>query len=161
MNLHEYQGKTLFSQYSIPVPKGETITSTDDIERVANSVGAGPWVVKAQVYAGGRGKAGGVKLLNNLEEMKSFAEALLGSRLITHQSGPEGQPVNTLLIEAPSEIARELYLACVVDRASERIVFMASEAGGMDIEQVAADTPEKILKAAVHPAAGLHGLSVP
>ncbi|RTZ58646.1 MAG: ADP-forming succinate--CoA ligase subunit beta [Gammaproteobacteria bacterium] len=157
MNLHEYQGKNLFRLYGIPVPDGEPVTSASEVEEVAKSVSAGPWVVKAQVYAGGRGKAGGVKLLDNIEQVKPFAESLLGSRLVTHQSGPDGQPVNTLLVEAPSDIDRELYLACVVDRASERMVFMASQAGGMDIEQVAAETPEKILKTAVHPAAGLQG----
>ena len=155
MNLHEYQAKQLFSEYGIPVPNGLPVTSAAEAVEAAGSLGGKLWVVKAQVHAGGRGKAGGVKLCRNLDEVKAAAEGMLGRQLVTHQTGPEGLPINTLLIEAGSDIARELYLSVLVDRSREQVVFMASAAGGMDIEEVAARTPEKIFRVWVHPAAGI------
>jgi succinyl-CoA synthetase beta subunit len=155
MNLHEYQSKQLFAQFGIPVPKGTAATSGAEAEKAARDLEGDLWVVKAQVHAGGRGKGGGVKLVRSPEEAAAAAEAMLGTRLVTHQTGPEGLPVNTVLVEAGSDIARELYLSALVDRSQERIVFMASAAGGMDIEEVAATEPEKIFSVAVHPAAGL------
>lgn len=155
MNLHEYQAKGLFAEYGIAVPGGQVACSLAEAERAAQALGGERWVVKAQVHAGGRGKAGGVKLVSSLDELKQEADRLLGSRLVTHQSSAEGQPVNQLLIEAVSGIARELYLAAVVDRASRRVVFMASPDGGMDIEEVAASTPERIHTVTVDPVVGL------
>jgi succinyl-CoA synthetase beta subunit len=155
MNLHEYQAKGVFAEYGIPVPQGQVASSVTEAEHAAQALGGGRWVVKAQVHAGGRGKAGGVKLVSSMSELKSEADRLLGSRLVTHQSGAEGQPINQLLIEGVSDIARELYLSVVVDRGSRRVVFMASTEGGMDIEEVAANTPEKIISVAVDPIVGL------
>jgi succinyl-CoA synthetase beta subunit len=155
MNLHEYQSKLLFADYGIPVPEGQVAGTPAEAKAAATKLGGHLWVVKAQVHAGGRGKAGGVKLARNLTEVKEIAAALLGTRLVTHQTGPEGLPINTVLVEAASPIARELYLSLLVDRASECIVYIASAAGGMDIEAVAASTPERIFRTAVHPAAGL------
>jgi len=155
MNLHEYQSKQLFARYGIPVPPGYPAHTADDALEAAKDLGGDGWVIKAQVHAGGRGKAGGVKLARKLAEVKEIAAALLGSRLVTPQTGPEGLPVNTVLVEAASRIERELYLSLLVDRASERIVYIASAAGGMDIEAVAASTPERIFRTIVHPAAGL------
>lgn len=155
MNLHEYQSKRLFRQYDIPVPKGLPARTPDDAASAARELGGQVWVVKAQVHAGGRGKAGGVRLVTSVDEVKKAALDMLGSTLITRQTGPEGLPIHTVIVEVGSEIARELYLSLVVDRASERISFMASAAGGMDIEEVAAGEPEKIQALSVHPAAGL------
>ena len=155
MNLHEYQAKQLFAEYGIPVPDGCVAASSADAVAAVDELGGDLWVVKAQVHAGGRGKAGGVKLARSRDEVREHAEALLGTQLITHQSGPEGLPIDTVYVEAGSTIERELYLSLVVDRDSESVVIMASSAGGMDIETVAADTPEQILTAALHPAAGL------
>ena len=155
MNLHEYQAKGLFADYGIAVPKGQVACSLAEAEHAAQALGGERWVVKAQVHAGGRGKAGGVKLVSSIGELKQEADRLLGTRLVTHQSSAEGQPVNQLLIEAVSAIARELYLAAVIDRSSRRVVFMASAAGGMDIEEVAANTPEQIHSVAVDPVVGL------
>ncbi len=155
MNLHEYQAKGLFAEYGIAVPESRVACSLVEAEHAAQALGGERWVVKAQVHAGGRGKAGGVKLVEGLDELKTTADALLGTRLVTHQSGAEGQPVNQLLIESVGDIARELYLSMVVDRASERVVFMASSEGGMDIEEVAAATPEKIVTVAIDPTVGL------
>ena len=155
MNLHEYQSKQLFSEYGIPVPHGIAARTADDAAKAAQDIGGDLWVVKAQVHAGGRGKAGGVKLCETPAAAGEAAEAMLGSTLVTPQTGAEGLPVNAVIVEAGSGIARELYLSLVVDRAHERVVFMASAAGGMDIEEVAAATPEKIFTVAVHPAAGL------
>ncbi len=157
MNLHEYQAKRLFADYGIPVPAGRTAASAAEARQAAHDIGGDAWVVKAQVHAGGRGKAGGVKRVESPDQAEMVAGQLLGSRLVTHQSGPEGQPVNQVLVEAVSAIARELYLGAVVDRASRRITFMASSAGGMDIEEVAATHPAKILTVAVDPVAGLQG----
>lgn len=155
MNLHEYQSKALFAEYGIPVPKGEVATTPEAAKAAAERLGGDVWVVKAQVHAGGRGKAGGVKLARSLAEVADYAKGMLGTRLVTHQSGPEGLPVDSVYVETGSAIERELYLSLVVDRASERVAIMASAAGGMDIEEVAATTPEKIVTLTIHPAAGL------
>ena len=157
MNLHEYQAKQLFARYGIPVPNGTAASTLDEALNAARELGGEQWVVKAQVHAGGRGKAGGVKLVKSQDELSEFANKLLGSRLVTGQSGGSGLPINTVLVESTANIARELYLGALIDRASKRLVFMASSAGGMDIEEVAATTPEKILKVAVDPVAGLQG----
>ena len=155
MNLHEYQAKELFGQYGIAVPQGRVVASIGEAERAVQTVGGRRWVVKAQVHAGGRGKAGGVKLVDGVDALKQAVDGLLGSRLVTHQSGAAGQPVNQVLVEGTCDIARELYLGMVVDRARQRVVFMASSAGGMDIEEVAATAPERIMTVAVDPVAGL------
>jgi succinyl-CoA synthetase beta subunit len=155
VNLHEYQSKALFAEYGIPVPQGRVAQSPNEAARAASVLGGDVWVVKAQVHAGGRGKAGGVQLSRSVSEVEQHAKALLGSRLVTHQSGPEGLPVDYVYVEAGSDIQRELYLSLLVDRSKERIAIMASSAGGMDIEAVAVETPEKILTLTVHPAAGL------
>ena len=157
MTLHEYQSHQLFAEYEIPIPKGIAARTGDDAEKAAREIGGSLWVVKAQVHAGGRGKAGGVKLAESPEAVREAAEAMLGTHIATHQTGPEGLPVNTVLVEAGSRIDRELYLSLLVDRETERVVFMASAAGGMDIEEVAATEPEKIFTVGVHPAAGLQG----
>ena len=155
MNLHEYQSKQLFARYGIPVPAGYPAHTADDALEAAKDLGGSGWVIKAQVHAGGRGKAGGVKLVRELGQVKEVAAAMLGTRLVTPQTGAEGLPINTVLVEAASQITRELYLSLLVDRATERIVCIASAAGGMDIEAVAARTPERIFRTVVHPAAGL------
>jgi succinyl-CoA synthetase beta subunit len=155
MNLHEYQAKQLFARYGVPVTRGEMATTPRQAAAAADRLGGDVWVVKAQVHAGGRGKAGGVKIARSSEEVHEAANAMLGTRLVTKQTGPEGLPVNEVFVEAGSEIERELYLSLLVDRSRERIAIMASEDGGMDIEEVAAKTPERIISVAVHPAAGL------
>ncbi|MCS4503411.1 ADP-forming succinate--CoA ligase subunit beta [Arhodomonas aquaeolei] len=155
MNLHEFQAKHLFTQYGIAIPKGYVARSGDEARSAAEKLGGSVWVVKAQVHAGGRGKAGGVKLAKSLDEVVQYTESMLGERLVTHQTDDKGLPINAVMIEQGLNIERELYLGAVVDRASKRITFMASEAGGMDIEEVAASTPEKILTVKVSPAAGL------
>jgi len=155
MNLHEYQAKQLFGEYDIPLPAGMPATSITEALVAGETLGGDAWVVKAQVHAGGRGKAGGVKKVNSRAELEATAASLLGTRLVTHQSGPGGQPVEKLLIEMPCNIARELYLACLVDRVRERVVVIASIEGGVDIEAVAAKAPEKIMKEFVDPVAGL------
>jgi succinyl-CoA synthetase beta subunit len=155
MNLHEYQSKQLFAQYGIPVPEGIPAQDAEGAAAAAAKLGGDLWVVKAQVHAGGRGKGGGVKLVRSPEEAGEAARGMIGQRLVTHQTGPEGLPINTVLVEKGSAIQRELYLSLLVDRAQERVVFMASAAGGMDIEEVAATEPQKIITVAVHPAAGL------
>jgi succinyl-CoA synthetase beta subunit len=154
MNLHEYQSKALFAEYGVPVPKGQVATTPAEAKAAATALGGNLWVVKAQVHAGGRGKAGGVKLAKSVAEVEAHAKAMLGTRLVTHQSGAEGLPIDYVYVEAGSGIERELYLSLVVDRSAERIAVMASAAGGMDIEEVAHKTPEKILTLALHPAAG-------
>ncbi|MBY8965492.1 ADP-forming succinate--CoA ligase subunit beta [Algiphilus sp.] len=154
MNLHEYQAKELFERYGIPVPKGKLADQPNAVRQAAKELG-GRVVVKAQVHAGGRGKAGGVKLVDDPDAASDAASAMLGERLVTHQTGPGGLPIGSVWVEEPSEIARELYLSALVDRGSERIVFMASPDGGMDIEEVAAKTPERIRSVHVDPAAGL------
>jgi succinyl-CoA synthetase beta subunit len=155
LNLHEYQSKALFADFGIPVPEGRIAATAEQAVAAAEALGGELWVVKAQVHAGGRGKAGGVKLARSTDEVAQHAEAMLGTQLVTHQSGPEGLPIDTVYVEQGSSIDRELYLSLLVDRDSERVVIMASAAGGMDIEQVAKETPEQILTAALHPAAGL------
>ena len=155
MNLHEYQSKKLFADFGIPVPIGHAVDNPDDAAAAAEKIGGKLWVVKAQVHAGGRGKAGGVKLARSKDEVRAYAKEMLGTQLVTHQSGPEGLPVNVVYVETGSEIARELYLSMLVDREAKQVAFIASAAGGMDIEQVAADTPEQIFSVAVSPDAGL------
>jgi len=155
MNLHEYQSKQLFRDYQIPVPNGHPATSAEEAVQAAEKLGGKLWVVKAQVHAGGRGKGGGVKLVRSLDEVREAAAGMLGKRLVTHQTGPEGLPIHAVIVESGSDIKRELYLSLLVDRSQERVVFMASADGGMDIEEVAAKTPERIITIAVDPAAGL------
>ena len=155
MNLHEYQAKQLFAEYGIPVPRGIAAKSPRAAVDAANELGGDFWVVKAQVHAGGRGKAGGVKLARSTDEVHRYAQDMLGKQLVTHQSGPDGLPVNIVYVEQGSDIERELYLSMLVDREVSRIAFIASAAGGMDIEQVAAETPEKIFSIAIAPDAGL------
>lgn len=155
MNLHEYQAKQLFAQYGVPVLKGAAAKSVAEAEAAANSLGGNGWVIKAQIHAGGRGKAGGVKLVKNVDELKATAQKYLGSRLVTHQTDAKGLPINTVLIESLCDIEKELYVSLLVDRASERIVVMASAMGGMDIEEVAATNPEALIKIFVDPAVGL------
>ena len=151
MNLHEYQAKSLFSDYGIPVPSGQVISSVSELKGFKGDA----WVVKAQVHAGGRGKGGGVKLVNNAEELEEAARGLLGGQLVTHQTGPQGLPIDKLLVESPCDIAKELYLGSLVDRSRNQLVFIASSMGGMDIEAVAASDPDKILQVAVDPVSGL------
>ena len=155
MNLHEYQAKDLFASYGIPVPPHRVIRELSELEGALDALGGERWVVKAQAHAGGRGKAGGVRLTSGREETRNAVAALLGSRLVTFQTGPEGKPVNEVLVETPCDIARELYLGMVVDRARRRVTVMASTEGGVEIEEVAAATPERILRAAIHPLVGL------
>jgi len=155
LNLHEYQAKALFAKFGIPVPKGRVAVTPAEAIAAAEALGGEIWIVKAQVHAGGRGKAGGIRLARTVSAVGEHAEALLGTQLVTHQSGPEGLPIDTVYVEAAAAIERELYLSLLVDRSAERVVIMASAAGGMDIEAVAADTPEQILTATLHPAAGL------
>ena len=155
MNLHEYQSKRLFAKYGIAVPRGIPAETADAAVSAAEELGGKLWVVKAQVHAGGRGKAGGVKLAKTLDEVRDAAEGMLGTQLVTHQSGPEGLPVNIVYVEEGSEIDRELYLSMLVDREVSRIAFIASAAGGMDIEKVAEETPEQIFSVAIAPDAGL------
>ena len=155
MNLHEYQAKALFAKFDIPVPEGRVAVTPAEAIAAAEALGGEIWIVKAQVHAGGRGKAGGIRLARTVNAVGEYAEALLGTQLVTHQSGPEGLPIDTVYVEAAATIERELYLSLLVDRSAERVVIMASAAGGMDIEAVAANTPEQILTATLHPAAGL------
>ena len=154
MNLHEYQGKALFREYGLPVSDGVACDTTEEVLAAAKQIGGDMWVVKAQVHAGGRGKAGGVKLVKTEAEIREFCERHIGSRLVTYQTEASGQPVSKILIESCSDIANELYLGAVVDRSTRRIVFMASTEGGVEIEKVAEETPEKILKAAIDPLVG-------
>lgn len=157
MNIHEYQAKQLFNATGIPVPDGRTASSASEAQAAATTLGGERWVVKAQVHAGGRGKVGGVKLASSLEEVSDYTKQMLGSRLVTKQTGAEGLPINSVLIEKTYPIKREFYLGLLVDRSCERLVFIASSAGGMDIEEVAESSPEKIIQTCVHPAAGLQG----
>lgn len=155
MNLHEYQAKKVFADYGIPVPQNAVIKSIDEIESAIRELGGADWMVKAQVHAGGRGKAGGVIRASTHEEVRAFAEKMLGKKLVTFQTDSKGQPVSALLLEQPSNIKRELYLSALVDRTRKRVVIIASEAGGMNIEEVAARTPEKIITLAIDPINGL------
>jgi len=154
MNLHEYQGKQLFAEYGLPVSTGYAVDTPEDAAAAAEKIGGDMWVVKAQVHAGGRGKAGGVKLVKTTDEVKAFAAQWLGKNLVTYQTDENGQPVSKILVESCTDIAEELYLGAVVDRSSRRIVFMASSEGGVEIEKVAEETPEKIHKAAIDPLTG-------
>ncbi len=154
MNLHEYQGKQLFAEYGLPVSKGIAVDTPEEAAAACATIGGTEWVVKAQVHAGGRGKAGGVKLVKDPADAKAFAEQWLGKRLVTYQTDANGQPVSKILVESCTDIDKELYLGAVVDRSSRRIVFMASTEGGVEIEKVAHDTPEKILKATIDPLVG-------
>jgi succinyl-CoA synthetase beta subunit len=155
MNLHEYQSKQLFAEYGVPVPPNRIISAADEVKQALAGLEGDRWAVKAQVHAGGRGKAGGVKLAGSAEEVRQFASEMLGSRLVTYQTDADGQPVNRVLIEQTCSIGRELYLGAVIDRASRRVVIMASTEGGVEIEKVAEATPEKILKATVDPLVGI------
>ncbi len=155
MNLHEFQAKAILRDDGIAVPRGMVVEDPQQCAAAAGALGEGPWVVKAQVHAGGRGKAGGVRLCHSIDELTTAARALLGSRLVTYQNAPDGQPVQRLLVEESLPIARELYLSLTVDRAAERVGIVASAAGGVDIETVAASAPEKVLRERVHPAVGL------
>ncbi len=154
MNLHEYQSKQLFADYGLPVSQGFACDTPEEVAAKAKEIGGDKWVVKAQVHAGGRGKAGGVKLVDSPEEAAEFAKKWLGQRLVTFQTDEHGQPVTKILVETCTDIARELYLSAVLDRATRRVVFMASTEGGVEIEKVAEETPEKILKAIVDPLVG-------
>ncbi|HQY69393.1 MAG TPA: ADP-forming succinate--CoA ligase subunit beta [Pseudomonadales bacterium] len=154
MNLHEYQGKQLFAEYGLPVSKGYAAETPRQAVEAAEQIGGNMWVVKAQVHAGGRGKAGGVKLVKTKDEIRDFAQHWLGRNLVTYQTDEKGQPVSKILVEACTDIAEELYLGAVVDRSSRRIVFMASSEGGVEIEKVAHETPEKIFKATIDPLTG-------
>ena len=154
MNLHEYQGKALFREYGLPVSSGVACDTTDEVLAAAKQIGGDMWVVKAQVHAGGRGKAGGVKLVKTEAEIREFCDRLIGTRLVTYQTDAHGQPVSKILIESCTDIANELYFGAVVDRSTRWIVFMASTEGGVEIEKVAEETPEKILKAAIDPLVG-------
>ena len=145
MNLHEYQGKLLFAQYNLPISKGKVIFKSCDAEDVCNEIGGSKWVVKAQVHAGGRGKAGGVELIDSPELATKFAEKWLGKRLVTYQTDKEGQLVNSILIEECTDISKELYLSAIVDRDSQKIVFIGSSEGGVNIEDVAKNSPQKII----------------
>ena len=157
MNLHEYQAKEVFRAYGIPVPAGKVAESAAEAAAAAQAIGGAVWVVKAQVHAGGRGKAGGVKLVRDVAAVSAAATQMLGKRLVTPQTGPEGLPVGRVYVESGSAIARELYLSLTLNREKGRVALIASAAGGMDIEEVAHHTPEKILAVAIHPAAGLQG----
>ena len=155
MNLHEYQSKQLLAEYDLPVPPGEVAYNVEEAVSIANKIGGDTWVVKAQVHAGGRGKAGGVKIVKNKDDLKAAVQGMLGKRLVTYQTDEHGQPVNSVLIAQPCDIAKELYLSAVLDRATRRVVIMASTEGGVEIETVAEETPEKILKVIVDPLVGV------
>jgi succinyl-CoA synthetase beta subunit len=154
VNVHEYQAKELLRRYSVPLLKGKMALSVDEAVKNAQDLGGSVWVVKAQIHAGGRGKGGGVKVAKSLDEVKKYASQILGMQLITHQTGPEGKKVQKLFVEEGCQIDRELYCAILVDRATSKVMIMASSAGGMDIEEVAAKTPEKIIKVYIDPVTG-------
>ena len=154
MNLHEYQAKQLFAEYGLPVSEGIAAETVKEAVAAADVIGGDRWVVKAQVHAGGRGKAGGVKLVTSRAEIEDFAREWLGNRLVTYQTDSNGQPVSRILVESVTNIAQELYLGAVIDRSTRRVVFMASTEGGVEIEKVAEETPEKILKAIIDPLTG-------
>lgn len=155
MNVHEYQAKEIFSRFGVPAGVGQVAHSADEAVAAAQALGGERWVVKAQVHAGGRGKAGGVKICDGMDAVREAADALIGNTLTTHQTAGIALPINAVYVEKPADIDRELYLSALVDRATRRITFIGSPAGGMDIEEVAAKTPEKIMQISVHPAAGL------
>jgi len=155
MNLHEYQSKTIFRDNGLPVPDGYLVSSLEAAQEILGNSDDRGWVIKAQVHAGGRGKAGGVRLLTDRQEALAYISSLLGSRLITYQTDGNGQPVEKILIESPTTIAREIYLGAVIDRSTQQVTFMASTEGGVEIEKVAAETPDKILTTSIHPTTGL------
>src|SRR5690349_21963168 len=155
MNIHEYQGKELFRSFGVATPRGYPAMSVDEAVEAAKKLGGNVWVVKAQIHAGGRGKGGGVRVARSLDEVRDLSRKILGMQLKTHQTGPQGQKVRRLLIEEGADIKKELYAGMVVDRGSQRVVLMASSEGGMDIEEVAAKTPEKIRKVFIDPGEGL------
>jgi succinyl-CoA synthetase beta subunit len=155
MKIHEYQGKEIFRRYGVPTPRGIPCFSVDEAAAAAQTLGGKVWVVKAQIHAGGRGKGGGVKVAKSIDEVRTQAKNILGMQLVTHQTGPQGQKVRRLLVEEGADIAQELYVGLVADRGTQRVALMASSEGGMDIEEVAAKTPQKIHKVFVDPAAGL------
>jgi len=155
MKIHEYQGKEILRRYGVPTPRGVPCFSVDEAVRAAEQLGGPVWVVKAQIHAGGRGKGGGVKVAKSIAQVREFASAILGMQLVTHQTGPAGQKVRRLLIEEGADIKKELYLGMVVDRVTQKVCLMASSEGGMDIEEVAAHTPEKIHKVFIDPESGL------
>src|SRR5213075_3479693 len=155
MKIHEYQGKEIFRKFGVPTPRGYAAMSVDEALQAAKKLGGPVWVVKAQIHAGGRGKGGGVKVARSLDEVREQAGRILGMQLVTHQTGPAGQKVRRLLIEEGADIRKELYAGMVVDRGTQKVALMASSEGGMDIEEVAAKTPEKIRKIYIDPATGL------
>ncbi len=155
MKIHEYQAKELFRKFKVPVPEGEAAFSVEEAKQAASGLGGFPVVVKAQIHAGGRGKGGGVRMAHSLEEVETLADQILGMTLVTHQTGPQGKVVQKLLVEAGQKIKKELYLSLLVDRSTASVVIMASQDGGMDIEQVAQKTPERILKICVDPLLGI------
>ena len=155
MKIHEYQGKELLKKFGVAVPRGVFCQSADDAVKAAESLGGKVWVVKAQIHAGGRGKGGGVKVAKSLDEVRQYAGQILGMQLVTHQTGPAGQKVRRLLIEEGADIRKEYYVAALTDRTTQKVVMMASSEGGMDIEKVAHDTPEKIIKVFINPLVGL------
>src|SRR5436190_21828286 len=155
MKIHEYQGKEIFRKYGVSTPRGFPAFSVDEAVEAAKKLGGKVWVVKAQIHAGGRGKGGGVKLARSIEEVRDIASKMLGMTLVTHQTGPQGRVVRRLLVEEGADIRKELYVALVVDRVLQRVVLMASSEGGMDIEEVAAKTPEKIHRVPIDPVGGL------
>jgi len=157
MNIHEYQAKSILRDFGVPVARGTPVFSPEEAVVAAKELGGEKWVVKAQIHAGGRGKGGGVKLVNSIDEVRAEADRMLGMTLVTHQTGAQGRIVNRVYVEQASDIARELYLSCLVDRATSRIAFIASTEGGMDIEEVAAKTPEKIVTLTIDPASGFSG----
>src|SRR6202789_1036109 len=155
MNVHEYQGKEILRRFGVATPRGVPCFSVADADSAARQLGGKVWVVKAQIHAGGRGKGGGVKVAQSLQEVHDHAAKILGMTLVTHQTGPEGRLVKRLLVEEGADIRKELYVGMVVDRASQRVTVMASSEGGMEIEEVAAHAPEKIHKVAIDPSTGL------
>ena len=155
MKIHEYQGKEILRKFGVAVPRGKPVFSVDDAVKAAEELGGPVWVVKAQIHAGGRGKGGGVKVAKTLEQVREYSNQILGMQLVTHQTGPEGQKVNRLLIEEGADIKKELYIGLVLDRITQKVVVMASSEGGMDIEEVAEKTPELLHKFAVEPSTGL------
>lgn len=155
MNIHEHQAKELLARYGVAIPRGGAAFSVDEAVKVANELGGPVWVVKAQIHAGGRGKGGGVKVVKSIDEVRSTAEQMLSMTLVTHQTGPQGKEVKRIYIEEGCDIARELYLSMLIDRGTSQVTVMASTEGGMDIEEVAAKTPEKIIKVAINPAIGM------
>src|SRR4051794_35383240 len=163
MNIHEYQAKAVLAQFGVPVPRGFPAFEPDEAVKAAKDLGGPVWVVKAQIHAGGRGKAGGVKVVKSVDDVKKEATRLLGSTLVTHQTGPKGKQVNRLYVEEGSAIDKEFYLSALVDRETSRVAFVVSTEGGMDIEKVAHDTPEKIVTFSIDPATGVmshHGRQV-